>query len=188
MSSERGRLIVISGPTASGKSTLWRRLVKTHDVEFSVSATTRPQRKGEVDGQDYRFLTQEEFDRMVGEGAFLEHATVHGRSYGTLRAPVVEAVEAGRDILLEIDVQGALQLRDCGLPMVSIFVEPPSMEVLERRLRQRATEGEEEIQRRLGVVAVEMDHRMNYDHRVVNDQLERMVSEVEGILGYGVRS
>jgi len=184
MSSNRGRLIVISGPTASGKSTLWRRLVVDHEVEFSVSATTRPIRGGEVDGRDYRFLAREEFDRLVAEGAFLEHACVHGRSYGTLRGPVEEAVSAGRDILLEIDVQGALQLTDCGLPMVSIFVEPPSLAVLEQRLRERATESEQEMQRRLGVVAEEMKHATAYQHRVVNDDLERMIGEVEGILGY----
>ena len=184
MSSERGRLIVISGPTASGKSTLWRRLVQDHDVEFSVSATTRPRRKGEEDGRDYRFLEQAEFDRLVADGAFLEWANVHGRCYGTLRAPVEASVAAGRDILLEIDVQGARQLQDCGLPLISIFVEPPSLTELEQRLRARGTEGEEEMARRLSIVAKEMEHAPDYDHRVVNDDLRRMIAEVEGILGY----
>lgn len=184
MSSERGRLIVISGPTASGKSTLWRRLVDDHGVEFSVSATTRPMRSGEVDGRDYRFLSEEDFARLVAEDAFLEHATVHGRRYGTLRGPVESAIGDGRDILLEIDVQGARQLHDCGLPSVSIFVEPPSLEVLEERLRTRGTEDEAEMRRRLSVVAEEMANAPQYDHRVVNDDLERMVAEVEGILGY----
>jgi guanylate kinase len=184
MSSERGRLIVISGPTASGKSTLWRRLVHDHGVEFSVSATTRPMRAGEQDGRDYRFLDDAEFARLVAEDAFLEHAEVHGRHYGTLRAPVEKAIAEGRDILLEIDVQGARQLQGCGLPMVSVFVEPPSMAVLEQRLRTRGTEDETEMRRRLAVVEAEMRNATQYDFRVINDDLERMVAEVEGILGY----
>lgn len=182
--SNRGRLIVISGPTASGKSTLWRRLVDDHAVEFSVSATTRAMREGEVDGRDYRFLSDEEFARLVAADAFLEYAQVHGRRYGTLREPVEKAIGEGRDILLEIDVQGARQLQGCGLPMVSVFVEPPSLEVLEERLRTRGTEEESEMRRRLAVVAEEMANAPQYDHRVVNDDLERMVAEVEGILGY----
>lgn len=184
----RGRLIVISGPTASGKSTLWRRLVARPGVAFSVSATTRPPRPGEVDGRDYRFIGQGEFDRRVAAGEFLEWARVHGRCYGTLRAEVERELAAGKDLVLEIDVQGAEQIRASGLEAVSIFVEPPSLEALEERLRARGTEGEEEIRRRLAIVRAEMEHAPHYDHRVVNDDLERMVAEVEAILGYGAEA
>ena len=181
----RGRLIVISGPTASGKSTLWRQLVRRPGVGFSVSATTRPPRPGETDGRDYHFIAPEEFERRAAAGEFLEWARVHGRFYGTPRAAVEAALDAGRDLVLEIDVQGAAQIRRCGLPAVTIFVLPPSLEALEARLRARATEGEEEIRRRLAVVRAEMAEAPHYDHRVVNDDVARMVAEVEGILGYG---
>lgn len=181
----RGRLIVVSGPTASGKSTLWRRLVQRPGVAFSVSATTRPPRAGETDGQDYFFITPEEFERRAGAGEFLEWARVHGRFYGTPRAGVEAALATGRDVVLEIDVQGAAQIRRSGLPAVSIFVMPPSYEVLEQRLRARGTEDESEIQRRLTVVRSEMAEAPHYDHQVVNDDLNRMVAEVEAILGYG---
>ena len=180
-----GRLIVVSGPTASGKSTLWRRLVQRPGVAFSVSATTRPPRAGETDGQDYFFITPEEFERRAGAGEFLEWARVHGRFYGTPRAGVEAALATGRDVVLEIDVQGAAQIRRSGLPAVSIFVMPPSYEVLEQRLRARGTEDESEIQRRLTVVRSEMAEAPHYDHQVVNDDLNRMVAEVEAILGYG---
>lgn len=187
MSSEappRGRLIVISGPTASGKSTLWQRLVRRPGVVFSVSATTRPPRAGEQDGREYHFISQAEFDRRVAAGEFLEWARVHGRCYGTLRAEVERALAAGRDLVLEIDVQGARQIREVGFSAISIFVEPPSLEALEARLRARGTEAEHEIQRRLAVVREELRQAPHYDHRVVNDELERMVAEVERILGY----
>lgn len=187
MSSEgggkRGRLIVISGPSGSGKSTLWHRLVQHPGMHFSVSATTRPPRPGEVDGRDYRFLSPAEFRRLLDEGAFLEHAEVHGHFYGTLRREVEEAMARGEDVLLEIDVQGAEQVRRSGLPVVSIFVLPPSLEELERRLRARGTEDEETLRRRLAIAAREMAEARHYDLQVVNDDLERMVPEVEAFLG-----
>lgn len=186
MSSERGRLIVISGPTASGKSTLWRRLVERPGIDFSVSATTRSPRPGELDGRDYHFLSDAEFERRLAAGEFLEHAEVHGRRYGTLRAEVERALGAGRDLVLEIDVQGAAQLRRCGLPVVSIFVLPPSEEILRQRLRARGTEGEDEMRRRLAIVQEEIRHAADYDHVVVNDDLERLVAEVERLLGLEV--
>jgi guanylate kinase len=183
----RGRLIVISGPTASGKSTLWRRLVQRPGVTFSVSATTRPPRAGETDGRDYHFVGEEEFTRRVAAGEFLEWAHVHGRRYGTLRGEVEAAVSAGRDIVLEIDVQGARNLRASGVAALTIFVLPPSLEVLERRLRARGTEGAAEMRRRLDVVREELSHAREYDHCVVNDDLEQMVAEVEALLGYGAQ-
>lgn len=178
----RGRLIVVSGPTASGKSTLWRRLVQRPGVAFSVSATTRPARRGERDGVDYHFISREDFARRVAAGDFLEWARVHDQLYGTLRAEVEHALNAGQDVVLEIDVQGARQLRASGLPMISIFVLPPSLEVLEQRLRARGTEDEAEMRRRLDVVREELQQAPYYDHRVVNDDVDRMVAAVEAIL------
>jgi guanylate kinase len=184
MSSERGRLIVVSGPTASGKSTLWRRLIQRDGVDFSVSATTRDPRKGEVDGRDYHFVKAEQFQTWVDEGAFLEWAEVHGKCYGTLREHVLQSIDQGNDIVLEIDVQGARQLVDCNLPLVTLFVLPPSRAILEQRLRDRGTETEEQIQRRLSIVEQEMSFADDYQHQVVNDDFERMEAEVEQILGY----
>ncbi|MHC4836834.1 MAG: guanylate kinase [Planctomycetota bacterium] len=187
MSSRQGRLVIVSGPTASGKSTLWRRLVARPEVGFSVSATTRAPREGEVDGRDYHFLSEAEFLARVASGAFLEHAEVHGKRYGTLRSEVEAALAAGQDLVLEIDIQGAAQLRDCGLPMVSLFVLPPSLAVLEQRLRDRGTETEEQMARRLTIVEEEIAASDAYDHQVVNDDFARMLAEVEGILGYAAQ-
>jgi len=186
MSSNSGRLVVLSGPTASGKSTLWKRLVVHPGLDFSVSATTRPRREGEVDGRDYRFLDADQFKQLQEDGAFLEYATVHGQSYGTLRAEVEKSLHAGRDIVLEIDVQGAEQLAECGLPMVSIFVQPPSVEILRQRLIARGTEEEDERERRLAIIEEEMKSASFYDFVVVNDEIDGMVEEVENILGLEV--
>jgi len=184
MSNDRGRLIIVSGPTASGKSTLWRRLVKRDGVDFSVSATTRAPRDGEVDGRDYHFVSADQFQAWVDGGSFLEWAEVHGKRYGTLREHVLQSIDSGNDIVLEIDVQGARQLNDCGLPLVSLFVLAPSREILEQRLRDRGTETEEQIQRRLSIVDQEMSFAGDYQHQVVNDDFERMEAEVEQLLGY----
>ncbi|MFK5955596.1 MAG: guanylate kinase [Planctomycetota bacterium] len=184
MSSELGRLIVVSGPTASGKSTLWHRLVQRSTVDFSVSATTRAPRKGEKDGYDYHFVSEEQFQEWIADGAFLEWAEVHGKHYGTLRKHVEASLEIGHDIVLEIDVQGAGQLKDCDLPMISIFVQPPSMEILRQRLRDRGTETEAQMNLRLAVVEQEMAFAKDYQHQVVNDAFPRMLEEVEELLGY----
>ncbi len=180
----RGRLIVVSGPTASGKSTLWRRLVQLPGVDFSVSATTRPPRPGEVDGRDYHFMDDAEFQRHVDAGDFLEWAEVHGHRYGTLKSEVEKGRAKGHDVVLEIDVQGAKQLRDLGLPMVSVFVEAPSEEELRRRLLARGTESPEEVERRLARVRSEMAEAGHYDFVVVNDDVDEMVRKVEEFLGY----
>ncbi len=180
----KGRLVVISGPTASGKSTLWNRLVRRPEVEFSVSATTRKPRAGEVDGRDYHFVPEQQFLQWIEEGAFLEWAQVHGRYYGTLRSEVEACLARGHDVILEIDVQGVKQLQESGLPLITIFLLPPSMEVLEERLRARGTETEEQMTQRLEVAEQEIDSAKDYMHQVVNDDFERMEAEVEKILGY----
>ena len=184
MSSERGRLIVVSGPTASGKSTLWHRLVQRPEVDFSVSATTRDPRPGEKDGHDYHFLSETEFRARIEKGDFLEWAMVHGNLYGTLRAHVEASITRGHDIVLEIDVNGAAQLAECGLPLVSIFVLPPSLEVLRQRLRDRGTENETQMQKRLAIVEKEMACAKDYMFQVINDDFPRMEAEVNALLGY----
>ena len=179
----QGRLVVVSGPSASGKSTLWRRLVEHPQVGFSVSATTRSPRPGEVDGKDYFFVSEERFEELIQQGDLLEHANVHGCSYGTLKSEVEKALQLGLDIVLEIDVQGAEQLRESGLPLVTVFVMPPSFETLVKRLRSRGSESEEQIARRLSIAQEEMSQADLYDHVVVNDNLETMIQEVHKLLG-----
>jgi guanylate kinase len=179
----KGQMVVISGPSGSGKSTICKRLLRDPRVHFSVSATTRAPRPGEVDGRDYRFLDPETFRRMIREGAFIEHAEVHGNMYGTLREPMEEALARGEVYLLEIDVQGALQLRALEEPGLYVFVAPPDMEVLRRRLVGRGTDASEVIERRLKKAEDEMRERVKYDHVVINDDLERALAEVLGLIG-----
>ena len=181
--SRNGRMVVISGPSGSGKSTLCKRLLADPRVHFSVSATTRTPRPGEVDGRDYRFLDAETFRRLIREGAFIEHAEVHGNMYGTLRAPMEEALARGEVYLLEIDVQGALQLRALEEPGLYIFVAPPDMEVLRRRLVGRGTDAPEVIERRLKKAEDEMREQVKYDHVVINNDLERALGEVRHLIG-----
>ncbi len=181
------RLIVVSGPTASGKSTLWRRLVQHPQVTFSVSATTRQPRPGEVDGKDYFYVSDERFQQLIAAGELLEHANVHGCFYGTLRSEIQKAFAAGLSVVLEIDVQGFDQLRQSDLPMVSIFVNPPSLEVLAQRLRDRKSETEEQMARRLSIVEKEMARANDYDHVVVNDDLQVMIQQVHDLLGLEVQ-
>jgi len=177
-----GVLIVLSGPSGAGKSTIVRRVVAAGGVWLSVSMTTRAPRPGEEDGRDYIFVTREEFDRVVAAGGLLEHATVHGESYGTPRAPVARTLAGGRDVLLEIDVQGARQVREADREAVLVFVAPPSREVLERRLRDRRSETEDKILARLKRADEEVRLRLEYDYLVVNDVLERAVEEVLAII------
>ena len=178
-----GRMVLISGPSGCGKSTIIQRLLADECVEFSVSATTRPIREGETDGVDYHFLSAQEFRTKVEEGAFIEWAEVYGRLYGTLRAPMEAAIESGRVFLVEIDVQGALQLRALGEPGVYVFIAPPSFEELRRRLSERGTESPEALERRLKKAEDEYRERVKYDHVVINDQLNKAVAEVRVLAG-----
>ena len=168
-----GNLFVISGPSGAGKGTLVARLVRdVPDVWVSVSATTRAPRPGEVDGVSYFFSTAEEFDRMVAEDGLLEWAEYSGNRYGTPRAVVEERIAAGNQVVLEIDVQGAFQVRE-KMPFAHlVFIEPPSLEVLEERLRGRGTEAEEVIAARMRAAEVELSRKMEYDIRLVNDDLD----------------
>ena len=176
-------MVLISGPSGCGKSTIIQRLLSGPGVEFSVSATTRPIRDGEVDGVDYHFLSQEEFRSRVEAGAFIEWAEVYGNLYGTLRAPMEVAIQEGRVFLVEIDVQGALQLRALGEEGVFVFIAPPSFEELQKRLVGRGTEAPEVIERRLKKAEDEYRERVKYDHVVVNDDLDRAVAEVRSLAG-----
>jgi guanylate kinase len=176
-------MVLISGPSGCGKSTIIQRLLSSPGVEFSVSATTRLMRGGEVDGVDYHFLSKGEFRSKVEEGAFIEWAEVYGNLYGTLRAPMEVAIDAGRVFLVEIDVQGALQLRALGEDGVFVFIAPPSFEELQKRLVGRGTEGPEVVERRLKKAEDEYRERVKYDHVVVNDDLDKAVAEVRSLAG-----
>ncbi len=180
-----GQLLVISGPSGCGKSTICQRLLEDARVEFSISATTRPMRAGEVDGKDYVFVDKPRFNELAADGAFIEYAEVHGNLYGTLREPMDRALEAGKVYLVEIDVQGGSTLKalDLDVPSVFVFIAPPSMEVLEERLRGRGTDAPEVIERRLKKAHEELLSKDKYDHVVVNEELERAVADVKRLAG-----
>ena len=152
------------------------------DIELSVSATTRPARPGEIDGQHYEFMDPSKFAELANSGGFLEWAEIFGYRYGTPRKPVDEALEAGRDVLLEIDVQGARQVRRTEPDAFMIFIKPPSLEELERRLRTRATESEEQIRRRLAKASSELAAEPEFDATVLNDDLECAVRDVIAVI------
>lgn len=178
-----GLLIVISGPGAVGKDTLIERLRERHpELRYSVSCTTRPRRPYEIDGEHYTFVDRAEFERLVEEGEFLEHATVNGHCYGTSAGRVAELVDAGHDVILKIDVQGADQVRTRRPDGVFIFIAPPSMEELWRRRVERGAETPEVLRARQRLAEWEMSFSPRYDHVVVNDDLERALGEVEDVL------
>lgn len=180
----KGNLFVLSGPSGAGKGTLVKRVLqRVPDAWVSVSATTRQPRPGEVDGRDYFFLDQPRFDELVSQGGFLEWAHVHGNSYGTLRSRVQDRIDHGSQVILEIDVQGAFQVKKAMPEAHLIFIEPPSLEELERRLRGRGTETEEVICNRMKTAEVELARKMEYDVQVVNDELERATEELASYIG-----
>ena len=182
--SRRGLLIVLSSPSGAGKTTISRMLLDADaEVSMSISATTRPKRPGEVDHHDYHFLTDSEFDSMIEAGEFVEWATVFGYRYGTPKAPVKQALKEGRDILFDIDWQGARQLEpDFGEHLVTIFLLPPSMEELERRLRARGTDPEAVIADRMRRAADEISHWAEYEYVMVNDDMDQCLARVRSIV------
>ena len=176
------RLFIISGPSAVGKGTIVKRILKSDGkVHLSVSTTRNP-REGEEEGVSYYFMSDEQFVKAVGEGGFLEHASVHGHYYGTPKAPVMSQLKAGRDVILEIDVQGAMQVKESYPDGVFIFILPPSVDALRSRIMHRGTESEEDIQVRLGAAQREMEYLEHYDYYVVNDDLEKAVDSVKKIM------
>lgn len=175
----KGNIFVISAASGTGKTTLVSRLVQQHpNVRVSVSHTTRPPRTGEVNGQHYYFVSEEEFVRLAGEGAFLEHAQVFGNYYGTSYESVQSMCEQGYDVILEIDVQGAQQVRQALPEALSIFILPPSLSVLEQRLRQRQTDSEEVIARRLSEAVDEIQQALTFDYVVSNRSLQQAEEEL----------
>ncbi len=181
--SKKGCLILLSSPSGCGKGTVLKQVfAKLPQLCYSVSCTTRAPRPGEEDGKEYHFITREAYDKMVLEDAFLEHAVFADTGYGTPAEPIRQWREAGKDVLLEIEVDGAMQVMQKCPDAVPIFLLPPSMEELERRLRNRGTETEAQIAKRLSRAEVEMTYAPKYRHQVVNDQVERAADEILQIL------
>jgi guanylate kinase len=173
------RLVVVSGPSGVGKTTVCRRLLARPEFERVITATTRDPRAGERDGIDYLFISRAEFAAWVDADKFLEWARVHGRRYGSPRDQAQQILQRGRHALLNIDVQGAASIRAGDLPCLLVFLLPPSMDELERRLRGRHTEDEDEIERRLETARAEMARQDEFDLRVVNDDAERAAAEID---------
>jgi len=179
----RGLLFVLSSPSGAGKSTIARMLLERDDgISLSVSATTRPQREGEVHGRHYHFVSNEEFDARVAEGAFLEWAHVFGHRYGTLGSEIRKSIDKGCDVLLDIDWQGTQQLKQVDPDIVRVFILPPSMAELERRLRSRGTDSDEVIAGRMARAAAEISHWAEYDYVLINDDPDDCADRVRMIL------
>ena len=180
----RGILLVLSSPSGAGKSTITRAMLEREpDLQFSVSVTTRKPRAGEVHGHHYHFIDNLRFDRMVKEGALLEHAGVFGNYYGTPRKPIEEALAAGRDVILDLDWQGTQQLRQAMRDdVVSVFILPPDHATLEKRLKTRAQDSDDTVQARMRKSAEETSHWAEYDYVIVNDELEASVALAKSIL------
>lgn len=178
-----GIIFILSAPSGAGKTTLYNSLKKLYpEIELSVSCTTRSRRPGEVNGRDYRFLSNAQFARLQQRGAFAESAKVHDHFYGTPKQPLERCVRSGRDILLDIDVQGARQIKRSFSEAVSIFVLPPSLHELERRLAARGTDGPEIIRRRLANAKGEIGEIIHYDYYIVNRDLREAVRVLSGIV------
>jgi guanylate kinase len=191
--SRHGILFVVSAPSGAGKTTLVERIRRTPNLFYSVSCTTRTPRVGEIDGQDYRFLSDADFGERVAKGDFLEHARVHGDHYGTLREPIVTNLKSGKDVLIDIDTQGAAVIRNCGDPVIrdalaDVFIMPPDLEELRRRLLQRGTETAQQIDSRLATAAREMEHWRDYRYTIISGSVEedlqrfRQIMEAESYL------
>jgi guanylate kinase len=191
--SRHGILFVVSAPSGAGKTTLVERIRQTPNLFYSVSCTTRAPRAGEVDGQDYRFLSDADFRERSGKAEFLEQAKVHGDHYGTLREPVLTNLKSGKDVLIDIDMQGAAVIRSCGDPLIGdaladVFIMPPDLEELRKRLVKRGTESVGQIESRLATASREMEHWRDYRYTIISGTVEedletfRQIMEAESHL------
>ena len=183
-SNRRGLMVVLSSPSGAGKTTLTRKLLASHsDMSMSVSATTRKPRPGEVDGHDYYFVSKDKFSEMIENEDFLEHAKVFDNYYGTPRAPVEDALMDGRDVIFDIDWQGAQQLEQAAVEdLVKIFILPPDMRALESRLRTRAQDSDDVIAKRMSKSESEISHWSEYDYIIVNEDIDTALAELEAIV------
>jgi len=182
-----GKVFVITGPSGVGKGTLIRGLLaRGPGLELAVSATTRPRRAGERDGVEYHFMSPEEFDRRLAAGEFVEHAVYSGNRYGTLRSELERSLERGRAVVLEIELQGARQIREAIPDSVAIFIAPPSQEALRARLLGRGTDTPEQVQERLRTAERELQARDEFAHVIVNDRLERATDELAAVVEYSL--
>ncbi len=185
--SRRGILFVVSAPSGAGKTTLVERIRQTPNLFYSVSCTTRPPRAGEIGGQDYQFLSDADFRERADKGDFLEHAQVHGDRYGTLREPIVTNLTSGKDVLIDIDTQGAAVIRNCDDPLIrdalaDVFIMPPDLEELRKRLLKRGTETPEQIDSRLATAAREMEYWRDYRYTIISGSVEEDLQRFRQIM------
>lgn len=179
----KGRVYIISGPSGSGKDTLMKKVFeKIPEIAFSISSITRPMRPGEIEGEKYNFISRERFVEMIANDELLEHNLFVGNYYGTPKAPVVNCIEKGQDMLIEVDVNGATQIREKMPDVVSVFIMPPSLEVLKNRLTGRGTDSAEVIEKRLNEALREIAGAVDYDYIVINDDLETAVNDFVSII------
>lgn len=178
----KGMLIVVSGPSGCGKGTVLAEILKSDRIFYSVSATTRSPRPGEMDGVNYYFLTKEKFEKLIEEDGMLEYASYCGNYYGTPKKPVEDMLEQGKHVILEIEVQGAMKVMEKCPEAVFVFILPPSLKELERRLNKRGTEAEDVIKKRLSEAAGEISQAHKYDYAVINGELEKAVDDLKAII------